>query len=454
MKRVLAIAGIAIRNAVRSRIVIILLAMLMLAVIGIPLSVKGDGTLQGHVQILLRYSLGAAALILSLSTLWAGCAAVSLEIQHRRIHLVLSKPVHRWQIWLGDWLGLVMLNAALLAVCGAVTYGLFRWTTRDEALTSEQRAQLRAEILIARHRVQPLPVNVDDEVRREFDRLANQGQIPQDMPESQILEAIRQGVLRRTYSADPGGRHQWRFQLPDSGANGHPAVLRFRMSSSDLGSDRIRGLWRIARENAPMHYEYAEESAPLGIHSFEVPARALEGDGDLIVEFGNINEMPVTVLFDPEEGLQLLLHGTTFAMNYARALLALWIQLSFVAALGVTMGSLFSMPVASFIAICVVVLLQAAGYIESLAREPQILLSSGPTTPFWNAFLSVFFKIAHRVLGPLRGPDPLDLLAEGLLITNRWLATVFAVRLLLYAGGLALLSAWVLNRREMALPST
>ena len=69
MTRILAIAGIAVRNAVRSRIVVILLAALLLAVVGIPLTIKGDGTVEGHIQILLRYSLGAATLLLSIATL-------------------------------------------------------------------------------------------------------------------------------------------------------------------------------------------------------------------------------------------------------------------------------------------------------------------------------------------------------------------------------------------------
>ena len=454
MTRILAIAGIAVRNAVRSRIVIILLAALLLAVVGIPLSIKGDGTVEGHIQILLRYSLGAAALLLSIATLWAGCAAVSLEIQQRRIHLLLAKPVHRWQVWLGDWLGLMLMNAALLAVCGGVTYGMLRWTTRDTTLAPEERRRLHSEILTAHRLAQPAPAVVDDEVRREFEALKTRGPFPESVPESQVYEAVRRAVLSRTYSAGPGGRHTWRFPIPPDAAGGHAAILRFRFSTSDLATDRIRGVWRVGREGAAARYEYAEESAPLGLHSFEVPAAALEGSGDIVVEYGNTHERPVTVLFNPDDGLQLLLHGGSFAANYARAILLLLFQLAFLAALGVTMGSLFSMPVASFCGLCLVILLQAAGYIESLAGETEIITSPVAGRAFWNTFFHVFFRTAHRVLGPLRGPNPLDLLADGLLISNRWLATVLTVRVLLYGGLLALLSAWILNRREMALPSS
>ena len=168
MNKVLAIARIAIRNAVRSRIVIILLGVLLLAIVGLPLTVKGDGTLTGQVRILLGYTLGLVSFILSLATLWAGCSAVSLEIQERQIHLIVTKPVRRAQIWLGKWLGLLILNAALIAFSGAVVYFLLRWTTRPEKMSAEQRAELRDNVLIACTVLKPEPIRVDDAARAEL----------------------------------------------------------------------------------------------------------------------------------------------------------------------------------------------------------------------------------------------------------------------------------------------
>ena len=109
----------AIRSAIRSRVVGVLLCLLLLAIIGLPLTVKGDGTLTGEVQVLLTYTLGAVTMILSIATLWAGCAAVSTEVEEKQIHLILTKPVNRFEVWLGKWLGLVTLNAVLLLVSGA-----------------------------------------------------------------------------------------------------------------------------------------------------------------------------------------------------------------------------------------------------------------------------------------------------------------------------------------------
>ncbi len=83
MRQLFAIARLAMSNAIRSRVVASLLALLVLAVLVLPLTIKSDGTLAGHVRIVLSYTLGLSFAILTLATVWAGCAAVSLEIRDK-----------------------------------------------------------------------------------------------------------------------------------------------------------------------------------------------------------------------------------------------------------------------------------------------------------------------------------------------------------------------------------
>ncbi|MCB1101584.1 MAG: hypothetical protein KDL10_04435, partial [Kiritimatiellae bacterium] len=114
MKSVLAIAGIAIRSAFRSRVVLSLFAMLLAIIVFLPMTIRSDGTIQGTIQIMLRYALGLSFGILSLSGLWSGCAAVAAEIESRTLHLVVTKPVRPLCIWLGKWLGIFLLHGSLL----------------------------------------------------------------------------------------------------------------------------------------------------------------------------------------------------------------------------------------------------------------------------------------------------------------------------------------------------
>ena len=457
MNKILAIAGIAIRNAVRSRIVIILLGILLLVIVGLPLTVKGDGTLAGQVRILLGYTLGLVSFILSLATLWAGCAAVSLEIQERQIHLVVTKPVYRVQIWLGKWLGLLILNALLVAFSGAVVYGLLRWTNRPEKLTPEQRTELRENTLVACTVVEPEWVDVGDKMRAELETLRANKTLPADVPESEMTKAIRQRLLLEAYSVPQGGARQWTFAAPARAESDHPLLFRFRFSSSSIGPESVPGRWTVQRESGGIPFQVTQTNTSGGTCLFKSPATAAAGNGKLLVTYENLSASPVVVSFDPEGSLRLFSYAASFESNLVRALLVILCRLAFFAALGVTAGSLFSMPVASFVAICGLLMIQISGYIQSIAGQEVIIHShnhgaaGGPT--FWDHFFGAVFKGFNAVISPLQGHDPLELLTTGQLMTWGWLGSVFVVQVVAYGGALMLISAWILNRRELAVPA-
>lgn len=457
MRPTLAIAAIALRNAVRSRVVVVLLAALLASAIGIPITVKGDGTLQGQLQIILRYSLGAASLLLALATVWAGCAAISLEIQHRRIHMVAVKPVRRSSIWIGSWLGLVILNGILLGFIGAVNYGLIRWRLAREAVAPDERAKVEHRLMIARRLLRPYPPDVEQQVEAEFTSMVSAGTVSPDIPRDQYYKALRDKYRQRACSVAAGSNLVWTFPpfaIPHGQA---PALLRYRFALSELSFEDISGIWRIRRGPDRTTFEMAHKAGPHQPHVLEIPIEALTGPGEITVEYENRHDRPITVFFDPDEGVTLMVPASGFGANYVRALLAIWVHLIFLAALGTAMGTLFSMPVASFVAWSLVFLLAVAGFLESLSAAHAPLVHD-TTQPAWQKIIGALFRfllaVAHRLVAPLRGPDPLDLLAEGVLLSPAWLMRVFVTKAILYTGALALLSFWVFRRRELALPST
>src|SRR6516164_9897238 len=127
MQRIFAIAGLTWKAALRFKLFLVIAALLVLAVVGLPLIVKDDGTAQGFTQILLTYTLGVITALLGLSTLWLACGTLARDIEECQIQIVAVKPIARWQIWLGKWLGLMGLNAALLALSGASVFFLLQW---------------------------------------------------------------------------------------------------------------------------------------------------------------------------------------------------------------------------------------------------------------------------------------------------------------------------------------
>ena len=148
MQRIFAIAWLTWKAALRFKLFLVIAVLLILAVVGLPLVIKDDGTAQGFTQIILTYTLSAVTGLLGLSTLWLACGTLARDIEECQIQVVATKPVARWQIWLGKWFGIVTLNAALLALAGACIFGLLQW--RAGKLPAAEQKKLREQVLVAR----------------------------------------------------------------------------------------------------------------------------------------------------------------------------------------------------------------------------------------------------------------------------------------------------------------
>src|SRR6266513_4632549 len=168
MQRLFAIAKWTWKAAFRFRLFWVMAGLLLICVIGLPLLIKDDGTARGFTQILLTYTLSIITTLLGFSTLWLACGTLARDIEEAQMQMVAVKPIARWQIWLGKWLGLLMLNAALLAVAGGSVYGLLRW--RASRLPPSQQEVLRKEVLVARASLKPPLPDIDAEVEQIFQR--------------------------------------------------------------------------------------------------------------------------------------------------------------------------------------------------------------------------------------------------------------------------------------------
>src|SRR5436190_21615707 len=146
MQRLLAIIGLTWKAAFRFRLFLVLTVLLLGSVVALPLLLKDDGTARGFTQILLTYTLSAITGLLGLSTLWLACGTLARDIEECQMQVVAVKPIARWQIWLGKWLGLLSLNAALLALSGLSVFILLEW--RATHLPPDQQQVLRNEVLV------------------------------------------------------------------------------------------------------------------------------------------------------------------------------------------------------------------------------------------------------------------------------------------------------------------
>src|SRR2546423_4723816 len=161
MQRSLAVAWLTWKAAFRFRLFLVITALLLGAVVGLPLLLKDDQTARGFTQLLLTYNLTIITALLGLSTLWLACGTLARDIEECQMQMVAVKPIARWQIWLGKWLGIMLLNAALLAISGGSVYLLLLW--RATKLPPPEQAILRNEILLARGSAREKSVEKDND---------------------------------------------------------------------------------------------------------------------------------------------------------------------------------------------------------------------------------------------------------------------------------------------------
>src|ERR1700710_924461 len=153
MQRILAIAWLTWKAALRFKLFLVIAILLFGAVVSLPLLMQDDGTARGFTQIILTYTLSAITALLGLSTLWLACGTLARDIEECQIQVVVTKPIARWQIWFGKWLGIVSLNAVLLVFSGACVYGLLQW--RATKLPAAEQKTLHDEVLVARSAAMP-----------------------------------------------------------------------------------------------------------------------------------------------------------------------------------------------------------------------------------------------------------------------------------------------------------
>src|SRR5205814_2603635 len=153
MQQLLAIAGLTWKAAFRFRLFWVLAVLLLGSVVLLPLLLKDDGTAQGFTQILLTYTLGTITTLLAFATLWLACGTLARDVEECQMQMVAVKPIARWEIWVGKWIGIMFLNLLLLAVSGLAVYVLMQW--RAGQLSPETQQQLRNEVLVSRGSLRP-----------------------------------------------------------------------------------------------------------------------------------------------------------------------------------------------------------------------------------------------------------------------------------------------------------
>jgi hypothetical protein len=462
MQRIFAIAWLTWKAALRFKLFLVIAALLLLAVVGLPLVIKDDGTAQGFTQIILTYTLSTITALLGLSTLWLSCGTLARDIEECQIQVVATKPIARWQIWLGKWLGLVSLNAVLLALSGACVFGLLQW--RASRLPADVQQTLREQILVARGSAKEADTSAMIEAATEQiyqSRLKQSAEFANLTPaeKKEVRTQIHEGVKADLQLVPPGYQSRpWRLDLglAKNYLHGKPLQLRVKFNTATPGPSGVTfdALWQVGIPGKTKYWrtESPMSLAPDTFHEFQIPPDLFDESGVLTVFFYNPNN--TALLFPLNEGMEVLYPEGGFALNFARGLGIIFCWMALLAALGLAAASLLSFPVAAFFALAMMLVVFSSGTLAESVESGTIAAGNEETGQMGHSIADVVlipaFKGVLTVVNLAKNFSPIDALSTGRSITWSELGVAFAQIVLLLGGLFAVLGIIFFNRRELA----
>lgn len=453
MKRTLAIALLTLRAAFRYRVVLVLGALLLAGVVLLPLIIKDDGTASGFTQIILTYTLSLTTALLGFSTLWLSCGILAREIEEAQLQMVVVKPVARWQIWLGKWLGIVALNAMLLALAGTAIFFLMQW--RAGKLPAEAQTTLRNEIFVARKAALPPPIDYETPARQAFREAIESGAAPQEIDPRLLQEMMMQRAKAQYEVVPPNHMRFWEVPVGNpSELEGSPMYVRFRFDPPMPGSGKTYPLaWQVGDPMETGVYTTNLTIAGEAFTEFAIPSNLVNKEGVLHVVV--LNQSESALIFPLDDGLQILYRTGGFALNFVRGLGIILCWLALLAALGLAGASFLSFPVAAFCTLAVLFIVMSSGTLNQIVVEGGIM-AVNPNTgevddPGILNTAAVFMAKGMLALFNLaRGFSPIDYLSSGRVITWGLLAMAFLQIVVVLCGILGALGVFIFTRRELA----
>jgi hypothetical protein len=455
MQRLIAIAGLTWKAAFRFRLFLVIAVLLLASVVGLPMVIRDDGTARGFTQILLTYTLSVITGLLGLSTLWLACGTLARDIEECQMQVVATKPIARWQIWLGKWLGIMSLNAALLALSGACVYGLLQW--RATKLPAAEQTVLREQVLVARGSARER--NYDQEIDAATEqilqeRLKNNPVDKVDVP--LVRKQIREQVKADFQLVPPGYTRQWQIDLGFAKNFLHDKPLQLRVkfnSAQGSSSDTFVALWQAGvPETARFWRSEPMSLAPNAFHEFQIPPNLFDDKGVLTIVFVNPND--TSLLFPLEDGMEVLYPEGGFTLNFARGLGIIFCWMALLTALGLTAASFLTFPVAAFFSLAVLTIGLSSGTLAEAVAAGTVAGGNGETGVMGHSVVDAvmipFFKGCLMVIKPVENFSPIDSLSSGRSISWVELGTAFGRIVLVPGGIIGVIGILLFNRRELA----
>jgi len=403
-------------------------------------SASGDDVLVSELQLRIRYALGFSTVLVSLSALFLACVSIRHDIDNKILHVITAAPIHRYRVWLGKWLGLLLFSlsgfltaAAAIAVCATAFTANWK-RPADNAFLAERVWRC--------HRVcRPARPSLAARVEEEYRRRERQAQLPADRPEWLIRNELLQEIRRQEQHLPPGESRTWSFCLWRRPTGTDHVVLRFTLYAED-GRQEVNGVWTVRAVDGPGTFSKQVRFFPYSHNRVAVPVEVVPESGRIEVTFTGTNTPYLIV--PREAGVLVSYEEGNMVWNFARLFVAMAMHLAVVVAVGLTAGTAFTYPVAVFLSIVLYLLAIASGFFHNVVQELQW---SEPS--FLTALTGAVLRFGIWLTQGLGIPPVIGQFSEAIAIHPRDLLAVWGAGFAVYAVLAMGLGMVCLTRKEL-----
>lgn len=478
---VLAIARNVLAEAVRMRVSVVFIVLLILGLATLPGTLDEAQPLRYRVQSFLQYSTAGTFWMLALLTLIFGVTTLTSEQRTRVIWQTVTKPVAPWKYLLGKWLGIITLQGVLLAVCAT---GIFLFTTylrmqpaigervAFDAVSgdiSEDRLILETQVLTATRRVEPVnPFSPTDpkflqaveryiENARISDREFAKDPAVLDRVYSDLFESLVQSYRSIDPQREMGGERFEFVGLAHAKARGLPVTLRYRIEAGGNSPDQFYTLSFVLPNG-----QVITRRTGLGInHTIALSPEYISDEGGLhlIIYNGEVVETaqgvgiapnPSTLTFPPW-GLQVSYQAGGYQANFVRVMAVLWLKLGVLAMLAIWTSTFLSFSVASLVSLTIFFMAETAGFLTKSVELYSTTDHDGNTV-FLKVVIAWISTRVADIFSVYANLDPVGRIVDGQLMAWSTVAygafILLIITALLYFSGVA-----IFRRRELAIYS-
>lgn len=457
MSRIWAVARHTIAESIRTKTALVFMAMIVALLMILPFKFNGDGvTLQSRIQGVLDLSITGTSALLSIMTVFLACSCLANEIRLHQIYMIVTKPIPRWQFFLGKWLGISLLNFGLLLIAG-LTVWCFTWLYLRHVPTFPEDADaVKYDVLTVRYGAKMQEPDFAAQVEERFRRLREEGRLDNvDQGGQAELRSQIDADLRKSWrSLGPGEYKDFVFtnMLVDRTDEDALLYMRFKPTSPS-GVDGVEFLaaWQAGDPNDKDTLGPVQSGSfrTERFHKAPIPSWTVNRDNVLHLRIQNTSERE-TILFEGADSFEVLFDIGTFHWNIARALSIVWCRLAFLAVLGLLCSTFLSFPVACMGVFIVLFIASSTTFLsEAIDWFSPRPLEKGTLAMMKTAFMYTVQAILW-VVPDFSRYDPAGTVVAGRVVPLKWVIESVLVLVTIKGVIMGLLGAAIFTRRELA----